>query len=122
VFAAFLRVRNQHAPEYALDNEHCRVLSASNDKKVSLHIVIAACVFENNHQHLKAFFLALQEFWRSALCDDEDAGCSNLSTMESIPGIGSCGSLGAASLRTQVVHCCEPSGMSHPCWLKMKSF
>ncbi|KAK3837960.1 MAG: origin of replication binding protein-domain-containing protein [Linnemannia elongata] len=73
VFAAFLRVRNQHAPEFALDDEHCRVLSSSNDKKVSLHIVIPTYVFENNHQHLKAFILAFQKFWCSALCDDEDA-------------------------------------------------
>ncbi|KAG0268771.1 hypothetical protein BGZ95_002320 [Linnemannia exigua] len=73
VFAAFLRVRNHHAPEFALDDEHCRVLSSSNDKKVSLHIVIPTYVFENNHQHLKAFLLAFQKFWCSALCDDEDA-------------------------------------------------
>ncbi|KAF8930214.1 hypothetical protein BGZ47_000693 [Haplosporangium gracile] len=41
--------------------------------KLSLHIVIPTYVFENNHQHLKAFFLAFQKFWCSALCDDEDA-------------------------------------------------
>ncbi|KAF9899957.1 hypothetical protein EC991_008115 [Linnemannia zychae] len=72
VFAAFLRVRNQHAPEFALDDEHCRVLSSSNSKKLSLHIVIPTYVFENNHQHLKTFILAFQKFWCSALCDDED--------------------------------------------------
>ncbi|KAK3814855.1 MAG: hypothetical protein JOS17DRAFT_839563 [Linnemannia elongata] len=71
VFAAFLRMRNQHAPEYALDNEHCRVLSASNDKKVSLHIVIPTYVFENNNEHMKAFILAFQGTWRSA--SDEDS-------------------------------------------------
>ncbi|KAF9544600.1 hypothetical protein EC957_011815 [Mortierella hygrophila] len=73
VFAAFLTVRNQHAPEFALDDEHCRILSASNSEKLSLNIVILTYVFENNHQHLKAFFLAFQKFWCSALCDDEDA-------------------------------------------------
>ncbi|KAF9137686.1 hypothetical protein BG015_002644 [Linnemannia schmuckeri] len=73
VFAAFLTVRNQHAPEFALDDEHCRILSASNSEKLSLHIVIPTYVFENNHQHLKVFFLAFQKFWCSALCDDEDA-------------------------------------------------
>lgn len=66
-------MRNQHAPEFALDEEHCRVLSASNSKKLSLHIVIPTYVFENNHQHQKAFFLAFQRFWCSALCNDEDA-------------------------------------------------
>ncbi|KAF8928767.1 hypothetical protein BGZ47_001449, partial [Haplosporangium gracile] len=78
VFAAFLRVRNQYAPEFALEDEHCRVLSSSNDKKVSLHIVITTYVFENNHQHLKAFILAFQKFWCSALCDDEDAALLKL--------------------------------------------
>ncbi|KAG0059607.1 hypothetical protein BGZ90_004404 [Linnemannia elongata] len=73
VFAVFLRVRKQHAPpEFALD-EHCRILSASNSERLSLHIVIPTYVFENNHQNLKAFFLAFQKFWCSALCDDEDA-------------------------------------------------
>ncbi|KAF8922966.1 hypothetical protein BGZ58_003531, partial [Dissophora ornata] len=36
VFAAFLRVRNQHAPDFALDDDHCRVLSASKDKSSKL--------------------------------------------------------------------------------------
>ncbi|KAF9309514.1 hypothetical protein BGZ91_007394, partial [Linnemannia elongata] len=65
--------RNQHAPEFALDDEHCHILSASNSEKLSLHIAIPTYMFENNHQHLKAFFLAFQKFWCSALCDDEDA-------------------------------------------------
>ncbi|KAI1316991.1 hypothetical protein EDD11_009149 [Mortierella claussenii] len=72
VLVAFLRVRNQHAPEFVLDDEHCRVLSASNSEKLLLHIVIPTYVFENNHQHQKAFSLAFQKFWRSALCEDED--------------------------------------------------
>ncbi|KAF9973332.1 hypothetical protein BGZ73_003444 [Actinomortierella ambigua] len=69
VFAAFLGVRNQHAPEYALDSAHCRVLSASNDKKVSLHIVIPTYAFENNNKHMKSFIqafskdLAFEEFY-----------------------------------------------------------
>ncbi|KAK3809698.1 MAG: origin of replication binding protein-domain-containing protein [Linnemannia elongata] len=71
VFAAFLRVRNQHAPEFALDDEHCRVLSASNSEKVSLHIVIPTYVFENNNEHMKAFVLAFHDTWRSA--SDEDS-------------------------------------------------
>lgn len=71
-FAAFLRIRNQHAPEFALDDEHCRVLSSSSNKKGSLHIVIPTYVFENNQPHL-AFILAFQKLWKSALCDDEDA-------------------------------------------------
>ncbi|KAF8930929.1 hypothetical protein BGZ47_000324 [Haplosporangium gracile] len=72
MFAAFLRIRNQHAPEFALEDEHCRVLSSSNNKKGSLHIVTPTYVFENN-QRLKAFILAFQKLWKSALCDDEDA-------------------------------------------------
>ncbi|KAF9340698.1 hypothetical protein BGX26_008911, partial [Mortierella sp. AD094] len=40
VFAAFLRMRNRHAPEYAVTREQCRISSASNNKKMSLHIVI----------------------------------------------------------------------------------
>ncbi|KAF9176514.1 hypothetical protein BGZ51_000495, partial [Haplosporangium sp. Z 767] len=72
VFDAFLRMRNRNAPEYALDSDHCRVLSASNSKKLSLHIVIPTMVFENN-QHMKNFVLAFRETWRSALCDKEDA-------------------------------------------------
>ncbi|KAF9900625.1 hypothetical protein EC991_007071, partial [Linnemannia zychae] len=73
VFTAFLRVRNQHAPEFALDNEHCRVFSSSNSKKLSLHIVIPTMVFENNNLHMKAFILRFQETWKSALCDKDDA-------------------------------------------------
>ncbi|KAG0286032.1 hypothetical protein BGZ96_009819 [Linnemannia gamsii] len=73
VFTAFLRVRNQHAPEFALDNEHCRVLSSSNSEKLSLHIVIPTMVFENNNRHMKAFILRFQETWKSALCDKDDA-------------------------------------------------
>ncbi|KAK3832366.1 MAG: hypothetical protein J3R72DRAFT_515406 [Linnemannia gamsii] len=73
VFTAFLRVRNQHAPEFALDDEHCRVLSSSNREKLSLHIVIPTMVFENNNRHMKAFILRFQEAWKSALCDKDDA-------------------------------------------------
>ncbi|KAF8932655.1 hypothetical protein BGZ47_011263, partial [Haplosporangium gracile] len=73
VFTAFLRVRNQYAPEFALDNEHCRVLSSSNSEELSLHIVIPTMVFENNNRHMKAFILRFQETWRSALCDKDDA-------------------------------------------------
>ncbi|KAG0364663.1 hypothetical protein BGX24_004511 [Mortierella sp. AD032] len=57
---------------FALDDEHCRVLSSSSNKKGSLHIVIPTYVFENNQHHL-AFILAFQKLWKSALCDDEDA-------------------------------------------------
>lgn len=55
VFAAFLAAPNQHAPDYVVTSEQCRVLSASNGKKVSLHIIIPAYVSENNHMHMKAF-------------------------------------------------------------------
>ncbi|KAF9908672.1 hypothetical protein EC991_009600 [Linnemannia zychae] len=74
LFAAFLRIRNQHAPEFALDDENCRVLSSSSNKKGKgpLHIVISTYVFENNQHHL-AFILAFQKLWKSALCNDEDA-------------------------------------------------
>ncbi|KAF9407786.1 hypothetical protein BGZ94_002559 [Podila epigama] len=65
VFAVFLRMRNQHAPKYAVDSEHCRVLSASKDMKLSLHIIIPKYVFLNN-RHLKTFMLAFRETWRSA--------------------------------------------------------
>ncbi|KAF9176341.1 hypothetical protein BGZ51_000910, partial [Haplosporangium sp. Z 767] len=44
MFAAFLIARNQHAPNYVVTSEQCRVLNASNGKKVSLHIVIPAYV------------------------------------------------------------------------------
>ncbi|KAF8923776.1 hypothetical protein BGZ58_002534 [Dissophora ornata] len=67
VFAAFLRVRNQHAPEYAVTEEQCRVLSASSSKKVSLHISVPTIVFENNHRHMKAFMLAFQATWCASL-------------------------------------------------------
>ncbi|KAI8599788.1 origin of replication binding protein-domain-containing protein [Dissophora ornata] len=59
VLASFLEARNQFAPEYPVLEEQCRVLSASSlggaKKKVSLHIVISQYVFENNHEHMKAF-------------------------------------------------------------------
>ncbi|KAG0348934.1 hypothetical protein BGZ54_004508, partial [Gamsiella multidivaricata] len=65
IFAAFLIARNQHAPNYVVAQEQCRVLSASNSKKVSLHIVIPAYVFENNHRHMKAFMLEFQDTRRA---------------------------------------------------------
>jgi hypothetical protein len=67
VFAAFLNARNQYAPEYALSTQHCRVLSASNSNKVSLHIIIPTYVFENNNRHMKAFMLAFQGTWLTSL-------------------------------------------------------
>ncbi|KAG0285367.1 hypothetical protein BGZ97_007830 [Linnemannia gamsii] len=71
MFTAFLNARNQYAPDYPLDTAHCRVLSASKNKKISLHIIIPTYVFENNHQHLNAFFLAFKDTWSSA--SDEDS-------------------------------------------------
>ncbi|KAF9083814.1 hypothetical protein BGX23_011090 [Mortierella sp. AD031] len=70
VFTAFLNVRNQHAPDYPLDTAHCRVLSASNYKKISLHIIIPTYMFENNNRHMKAFVLAFQDTWRLASNED----------------------------------------------------
>ncbi|KAF9900356.1 hypothetical protein EC991_007448, partial [Linnemannia zychae] len=61
VFAAFFEssqpTRNQHAPKFALDDEHYRVLSASNSKMMSRHIVIPTCVFENNSEHMTSLYL-----------------------------------------------------------------
>ncbi|KAK3823816.1 MAG: hypothetical protein J3R72DRAFT_497082 [Linnemannia gamsii] len=71
VFTAFLNVRNQHAPDYPFDTAHCCVLTASNNKKISLRIVIPTYMFENNNRHLNAFVLAFQDTWRSA--SDEDS-------------------------------------------------
>ncbi|KAF9090088.1 hypothetical protein BGX29_011678 [Mortierella sp. GBA35] len=71
VFNAFLNARNQHAPDYPLDTTHCRVLSASKNKKISLHIVIPTYMFENNNRHMKAFVLAFKDTWSSA--SDEDS-------------------------------------------------
>ncbi|KAF9549518.1 hypothetical protein EC957_003468 [Mortierella hygrophila] len=71
MFIAFLNARNQYAPDYPLDTTHCRVLSASKNKKISLHIVIPTYVFENNNRHMKAFVLAFKDAWSSA--SDEDS-------------------------------------------------
>ncbi|KAK3834994.1 MAG: origin of replication binding protein-domain-containing protein [Linnemannia gamsii] len=73
VFTAFLNVRNQHAPDYPLDIAHCRVLSASNNKKISLHIVIPTYVFENNNMHMKAFVLAFQDTWKRSAPNEDSA-------------------------------------------------
>jgi hypothetical protein len=71
VSTAFLNARNQYAPDYPLDTAHCRVLSTSKNKKISLHIVIPTHVFENNNRHVKAFVLAFKDTWSSA--SDEDS-------------------------------------------------
>ncbi|KAF9536637.1 hypothetical protein EC957_010258 [Mortierella hygrophila] len=71
MFTAFLNARNQYAPDYPLDTAHCRVLSASKNKKISLHIIIPTYMFENNNRHMKAFVLSFKDTWSSA--SDEDS-------------------------------------------------
>ncbi|KAF8933550.1 hypothetical protein BGZ47_010815 [Haplosporangium gracile] len=63
VFAAFLIARNQHAPDYSLSTQYCRVLSAFKDMKVSLHIIIPTMVFENSYRDMKSFKRPFQSAW-----------------------------------------------------------
>ena len=66
MFEAFLTARNQYASEYAVTREQCRVLSASNSKKVSLHINIPTYVFENNHEQMKAFICKFKDTYKES--------------------------------------------------------
>ncbi|KAG0296250.1 hypothetical protein BGZ98_001033, partial [Dissophora globulifera] len=73
VFATFLEVRSQFVPEYPVLDEHCHVLSASSNKKVSLHIVILQDVFEDNNKHMKAFMTSFKAARESYNENDNDA-------------------------------------------------
>ncbi|KAF8962662.1 hypothetical protein BGZ46_001136 [Entomortierella lignicola] len=69
VFEEFLQQRNQHAPEYPVLEDQCRVLSSSSRSKVSLHIVIPTYTFENNNQHMLKF---MQDFKAARSNQDQD--------------------------------------------------
>ncbi|KAF8953210.1 hypothetical protein BGZ46_003259 [Entomortierella lignicola] len=73
VFAVFLQARNHFAPEYPVLDKQCRVLSASSDKKLSLHIVIPQYVFQNNNQHMMVFMDSFKTTRENGRYGDNDA-------------------------------------------------